>query len=198
MAIKTMSNSGGGDWSVGWKEVTLKDAKYGMYNDIRYVDAWFEEYPETINLRLYEAKSKDTGEEFAIARLFRLANAGILGEVQDSSGKKSLQYDDEAVNLNGKKLHVFFYKNEEGYFRVLNRVAPVIQEGDVLSFAEKDVEYWMGQGMKYYDQYKKPSDSSSTNGLLEMSTDEIKEKVAEVANVIETTTQTTTTDEPPF
>ena len=113
MAIKTMSNSGGGDWSIGWKEVTLKDAKYGKYNDVRYVDAWFEEYPETINLRLYEAHAKDSGEEFAIARLFKLANAGIIGEVQNSSGKKSLQYDDEAVNLNGKKLHVFFYKNEE-------------------------------------------------------------------------------------
>lgn len=197
MAIKTMSNSGGGDWSIGWKEVTLKDAKYGMYNDVRYVDAWFEEYPETINLRLYEAKSKDTGEEFAIARLFRLANAGIIGEVQDSSGKKSLQYDDEAVNLNGKKLHVFFYKNEEGYFRVLNRVAPIVQEGEVLSFTQKDVEYWMAQGEKYYNDYKKPSNSES-NGMLEMTPDEIKEKVAEVANVIETSTQTTTTDEPPF
>ena len=100
MAIKTMSSTGG-DWSIGWKEVTLKDAKYGMYNDIRLVDAWLEEYPDTINLRMYEAKSKDTGEEFAIAKLFRLANAGIIGEVQDSSGKKSLQYDDEAANLNG-------------------------------------------------------------------------------------------------
>ena len=128
MAIKTMSSSGGGDWSIGWKEVTLKDAKYGKYNDTRYIDAWFEEYPETINLRLYEAHAKATGEEFAIARLFKLANAGIIGEVQNSSGKKSLQYDDEAVNLNGKKLYVFFYKSEDGYFRVLNRVDPVVKE----------------------------------------------------------------------
>ena len=55
----------------------------------------------------------------------------------------------------------------------------------------------MTQGEKYYNDYKKPSNSES-NGMLEMTPDEIKEKVAEVANVIETSTQTTTTDEPPF
>lgn len=185
MAIKTMSSSSNGDWSIGWKLVTLKNAKYGTYNDTRYVDAWFEEYPETINLRLYEAKSKDTGEEFAIARLFKLANAGIIGEVQNSNGKKSLQYDDEAVNLNGKKLHIFFYKSEDGYFRVLNRVAPVTQEGEVLSYNDKDVDYWKKQGEKYYEQYKKPAES---NDVIEMTMDEIKETVS----------STNETTEPPF
>ena len=187
MAIKTMSSSGGGDWSHGWKQVTLKNAKYGMYNnDVRYVDAWFEEYPETINLRLYEAKSKD-GEEFAIARLFKLANAGIVGEVQDSAGRKSIQYDDDANNLNGRKLQVFFYKNEEGYFRVLNRVAPVPQdvEGEILSFNHDDAIYWKKQAEKYYDQYKKPAESNGE--MLEMTTDEIKETI-----------NTSTDDDAPF
>ena len=184
MAIKTMSSSGGGDWSHGWKQVTLKDAKYGTYNnEVRYVDAWFEEYPETINLRLYEAKSKD-GEEFAIARLFKLANAGIVGEVQNSAGKKSIQYDDDASNLNGRKLQVFFFKNEEGYFRVLNRVAPVPQDGDVLSFDEDDASYWKKQAEKYYEQYKKPAESNGQ--MIEMTTDEIKETV------------TSSTDDVPF
>jgi hypothetical protein len=192
MAIKTITSSSGSDWSKGWKEVTLKEAKYGMYNDdVRYVDAWFEEYPETINLRLYEAKSKNTGEEFAIARLFKLANAGILGEVQDSAGKKSLQYDDDAVNLNGKQIQVFFYKNEEGYFRVLNRVAPVVQSNEILSYNEKDVDYWKGQGEKYYEQYKKPSESNDE--MLNMTIDEIKETITETTvNTVEDT------DELPF
>jgi len=184
MAIKTMSSSGGGDWSHGWKQVTLKNAKYGTYNnEVRYVDAWFEEYPETINLRLYEAKSKD-GEEFAIARLFKLANAGIVGEVQDSAGRKSIQYDDDANNLNGRKLQVFFYKNDEGYFRVLNRVAPVPQDGDIVSFSDDDASYWKKQAEKYYDQYKKPAESNGE--MLEMTTDEIKETV------------TASTDDVPF
>ena len=192
MAIKTITSSSGSDWSKGWKEVTLKEAKYGMYNDdVRYVDAWFEEYPETINLRLYEAKSKNTGEEFAIAKLFKLANAGILGEVQDSAGKKSLQYDDDAVNLNGKQIQVFFYKNEEGYFRVLNRIAPVVQSNEILSYNEKDVDYWKSQGEKYYEQYKKPSESNDE--MLSMTMDEIKETITETTvNTVEDT------DEPSF
>ena len=184
MAIKTMSNSGGSDWSHGWKEVTLKNTKYGMYNnEVRYVDAWFEEYPETINLRLYEAKSKD-GEEFAIARLFKLANAGIVGEVQNSAGRKSIKYDDDANNLNGRKLQVFFYKNDEGYFRVLNRVAPVPQDGEILSFSHDDASYWKKQAEKYYEQYKKPAESNGE--MIEMTTDEIKETV------------TSSTDDVPF
>ena len=192
MAIKTITNSSNSDWSIGWKSVTLKEAKYGMYNDdVRYVDAWFEEYPETINLRLYEAKSKNTGEEFAIAKLFKLANAGILGEVQDSAGKKSLQYDDDAVNLNGKQIQVFFYKNEEGYFRVLNRIAPVVQSNEILSYNEKDVDYWKSQGEKYYEQYKKPSESNDE--MLSMTMDAIKETITETTvNTVEDT------DEPPF
>ena len=187
MAIKTMSASSTGNWSIGWKEVTLKNAKYGVYNgDVRYIDAWFEEYPETINLRLYEAKSKE-GEEFAIARLFKLANAGILGEVMNSSGKKSLQYDDEAKHLNGKKLNVFFYKNDEGFFRVLGRIAPVAQDGEVISHTEKDVEYWKKQGEKYYEEYKKPAGES--NGMMEMNVEEIKEVMSN---------DTTEVSEPPF
>jgi len=184
MTIRTMSTSSGGDWTHGWKTVTLKDAKYGTYNnEVRYVDAWFDEYPATINLRLYEARAKD-GEEFAIARLFKLANAGIVGEVADSGGKKMIQFDDDAVNLNGKQIQVFFYKNEEGYFRVLNRVAPVPQDGDVISFSEDDASYWKKQAEKYYEQYKKPAESNGE--MIEMTTDEIKETV------------TSSTDDVPF
>ena len=190
MTIRTMSTSSGGDWTHGWKTVTLKECKYGTYNnEVRYVDAWFDEYPSTINLRLYEAKSKD-GEEFAIARLFKLANAGIVGEVKDSSGKKMIQFDDDAVNLNGTQIQVFFYRNEEGYFRVLNRIAPVVQQGEFVSYDENSVKYWKGQAEKYYEQYKKPANSD--NGMMSMTTDEIKETLSSNK---ETKTQT---DDAPF
>ena len=160
MAIRTTAMGQGGElWNHGWHEVTIKDAKYGVYNnEVRYIDMTFEEYPETLNLRIYEAKSK-TGEEFAIAKLFRLANAGIIGEVVDTSGKKMLQFDDEATNLVTKKINIFLYKNEEGYFRVLNRIAPIVQEGEVLSYNENDLSYWKNTAEKYYEDYKKPSDS---------------------------------------
>jgi len=173
MAIKTMSSSSGGNWSEGWKTVTFKNSKYGTWNETRYIDIWFDEYPDTLNMRVYEAHAKDSGEEFAIAKLFRLANAGIVGEVQDSKGKKSIQYDDDAKNLDGKQAEVFFYKNEEGCYRVLNRIAPVVQEGEVLSYNDKDVNYWKTQAEKYYNEYKKPSE----NGIMEMSVDEIKDQI---------------------
>jgi len=186
MAIRTMTNSSGGDWTEGWKTVTLKEAKYGMYNnEVRYVDAWFEEYAPTINLRLYEAKAKG-GEEFAIARLFKLANAGIVGEVADNSGKKMIQFDDDAANLNGKQIQVFFYRNEEGYFRVLTRIAPVTQQGEFVSYDDNSVKYWKNQAEKYYEQYKKPSDSD--NGSMMQ---------AEQAQAPEPTTETQT-DSVPF
>ena len=104
--------------------------------------------------------------------------------MQNSAGRKSIQYDDDAVNLNGKKLQVFFFKNEEGYFRVLNRVAPVPQDGDVISFSEDDASYWKKQAEKYYEQYKKPAESNGE--MIEMTTDEIKETV------------TSSTDDVPF
>ena len=49
-----------------------------------------------------------------------------------------LQFDDEATNLVTKKINIFLYKNEEGYFRVLNRIAPIVQEGEILSYNEND------------------------------------------------------------
>ena len=191
MAVRTIGKTGGGGaWNHGWHEITLKDAKYGTYNDdVKYVDMWFEEYPSTINLRVYEAKAKN-GEEFAIARLFKLANAGIIGEVAGSDGRKMIQFDDDAKNLKGCKLNVFFYKNEEGFFRVLNRVAPVKQgtKGvDTLVYTEDDVAYWKNVGQKHYEEWKKPSNSD--NGMLSMNTDEIKE-------VLTAKKQETSTDAP--
>ena len=114
MAIRTTAMGQGGElWNHGWHEVTIKDAKYGVYNnEVRYIDMTFEEYPETLNLRIYEAKSK-TGEEFAIAKLFRLANAGIVGEVMDTSGKKMLQsLSDEQLQMIQTYIDPEFWRNK--------------------------------------------------------------------------------------
>ena len=161
MAIRTIGKTGGnGNWSHGWHEVTLKDAKYGVYNDeVRYVDMWFEEYPSTINLRVYEAKAKN-GEEFAIARLFKLANAGILGEVAGQNGRKMIQFDDDADNLNGKRLNVFFYKNGK-FTRILNQVAPMEFENVVETIGSDDVSYWKGRAEKYFKEWVQPNIGSS-------------------------------------
>jgi len=165
MAIRTTSSAEGGQYEPGWREVTVKKATYGTWDDSKYLDVFFEELPENLNLRVYEAYSKKTQEEFALAKFFKLANAGILEEVIDHNGKKCLRFDDAPEGLKGKRIFIRVYKNEEGYSRVLRDIAPVPQEieGEVLSYSSKDTEYWQKKAEKYYNDYKKPSNEENSS-----------------------------------
>ena len=92
MAIKTMAhNSGNGTWSEGWHQLTINKAEYGDWNGKEFLDVWFEGYPDNFNLRIYEAVNKETHEEFALAKFFRLANAGIIDKIKSPSGKEAIQ-----------------------------------------------------------------------------------------------------------
>jgi hypothetical protein len=149
MAVKTMSaTSGGGNkFDDGWHELTIASASYGIYKattgDKKYVALKFEGYPDNMDLRVYEVFNKTTNEEFKVANLFKHANAGILGVLKDPTGKKPvIQYDDEANNLIGKKVNVLFYKERKtgkGYTRMFDNIAPVVQEGEHLSYTEEQV-----------------------------------------------------------
>jgi len=149
MAIKTMSAStGGGNFSEGWHEVTITKAEYGVYNgpdgDKRYLDAWFQDYPENMNIRVYETFNKTDKTEFKIANFFKYANAGIVGVLKDPNGKHPLiQYDDEASGLIGKTVNVYLYKETKtgnNYSRLFDDIAPIVQEGEHLSYDSKAVE----------------------------------------------------------
>ena len=148
MAVKTMAvNSGGGKFEDGWHELTITHAKYGVYkqgdNDKRYVTLNFDGYPDNMDLRIYEVVNKKTGEEFKVSNLFKYANAGIMGVLKDPTGKKPvIQYDDEAENLVGKRLNVFFYKEQKTgneYIQMFDTVAPVEQEGEHVSWTSEQV-----------------------------------------------------------
>ena len=149
MTIKTMTvPTGGGLYTVGWHELKITKAEYGIWKSSggdgkRYIDLWFEKYPDNSNLRIYETKNKTTGEEFKIAGLFRYANAGIMDVLKDPTGKKPvIQYDDEASGLIGKNINVYFYKETKtgnNYTRMYDSIAPVEQEGEKLSYTESDV-----------------------------------------------------------
>ena len=150
MAIKTMSAStGGGNFSEGWHEVVITKAEYGVYNgndgtSKRYLDTWFQDYPENMNLRIYETFNKKDNTEFKIANFFKYANAGIVGVLNDPTGKRPLiQYDDEASGLIGKKVNVYLYKETKtgnNYSRLFDDIAPVVQEGEHLSYDSKAVD----------------------------------------------------------
>tara|TARA_Y100001963_G_C6734752_1_gene425782 strand:+ start:93 stop:674 length:582 start_codon:yes stop_codon:yes gene_type:complete len=150
MAIKTMSASsgGGGQYNAGWHELTISKAEYGNWKGPdglakRYLDVWFQGYPDNMNMRIYETFTKETNEEFKIASLFRFANAGILEILKDPTGKKPvIQYDDDAKNLLGKVINVLFYKETKtgnNYSRIFDSVAPIEQEGDHISYGSDQV-----------------------------------------------------------
>ena len=140
MAVKTMTMSTGASlYNEGWHEVTISKAKEGVYTgsngESKYIDLWFENYADNNNLRVYEARNKETNEEFKLANLFRHAMAGIIEKLDDPTGRKPiLQYDDDVKNLIGKRINAFIFKNERGYNQFFDTVAPVEQEGEHYSF----------------------------------------------------------------
>ena len=149
MAIKTMSAStGGSSFEEGWHEVTISKAEYGVYttptgDTKNYLDVWFDGYPDSMNLRVYEVFNKTTKEEFNVANIFKYAVAGVVGVLKDPNGKHPIiQYDDDPQGLIGKSINILLYKDPKNpkYNRVLDRIAPVIQEGEHLSFKATDVD----------------------------------------------------------
>ena len=121
MAI-TVTKSTGGGYEEGWKTVTISNATRGDYNGSKYVDLFFESYPETLKCRVWEARSGE-GEEFQIANMVRYSNPNVLDEM-DKDGTTAASLDDSPAGLKGKSLQVFFYKKANGYSEVSQKVAP--------------------------------------------------------------------------
>ena len=160
MTVK--KGTGSGNFEPGWYEVGISKASYGtLDNGAKYIDVWFDEYPDTFNLRMY-AKTNKEGEEFAIDNLFRYANAGIT-EVSDGTetGEHIVKIDDTASNLVDKEVWIYLYKNEEGYSRVLQRIAPVEFKGTLDTFKENDVNYCKGRSEKYFQDWVLPNIGTS-------------------------------------
>ena len=174
MAIKTMSyNTGDGTWSEGWHQLTIEKAEYGDWNDKNFLDVWFKGYPDNFNLRIYEAINKETHEEFALAKFFKLANAGILDKVKSPSGKEAIQYDDDEAGLVGKEINGYFYKKGK-YVEISDRIAPVAQEGKVISYNEDDVDFWKGVAEKHVKEYvKKSTPAVSSTTTTDITSDDI-------------------------
>ena len=112
MRTMTVKKSTGSKWNEGWHTLEISNAKYGDYNGTKFIDVMFKDYPESLNLRVY-AKKGDNGEEFAIGRLFRFANAGIQSVSSSEDGESIVQIDDSPAQLKGKKINVFFFKDGE-------------------------------------------------------------------------------------
>ena len=121
IVVKKSSETG---FSEGWHEVTIENAVVGDYNDSRYIDLHFDGYPESLKCRVWEARNQE-GEEFSISNMVRYSNPDILEELS-TDGVLSANLDDSPAGLKGKKLQVLFYKKDNGYTEVFQKVAPAV------------------------------------------------------------------------
>lgn len=166
--MRTLTVKQGGDFvdrfPPGWHTLEICKAEYGQFNDSKFIDLWFKEYEDVpkLSCRIWAKKGK-TGEEFAIGRLFRFANAGITQVSKSDEGDAVITIDDSPSQLLGKKINVFFYKKEDsGYTEILPNIAPTVFSNDIDNFKEDDVNFWKRSAEKYYKSYvvnKKDSDS---------------------------------------
>ena len=135
----------------GWKTATVSKAKYGDYNGSKFLDIWFQDFPETLNMRVY-AKNGQDGEEFAIGQVFRFANAGLTEHMDSGNGSVTIKLDDTPVNLEGAMLNIYVYKDGK-YSRILKQSAPTVFTNAIENFSEEDVAYWKGRAEKYFTDY---------------------------------------------
>ena len=170
MRTLTVKASTASKWNEGWHTLDISNAKYGDYNGTKFIDVMFKDYPESLNLRVYSKNGED-GEEFAIGRLFRFANAGITSVSKSQDGESIVQIDDTPTQLVGKKINVFFYKDGE-YNSILSNIAPVPFTNDLESFKEEDVKFWKTQAEKYYNNYiKKDNVANGEVKVVDSATD---------------------------
>lgn len=150
----TVNKGGGGaNYGEGWKTLTISRGAYGVFNDAKYLDVWFEGYPENFNARIYAKTSN--GEEWAIGQVFRFANAGITGGLEGTDGKMVIKMDDNPLHLAGKQVNVFMYKDGK-YSRILKQFAPTAFTNVAETFSDDDVSYWKSRAEKYFNEYVKP------------------------------------------
>jgi len=151
----TLPKKGTGLWNEGWHTVTIENAEYGtLDNGSKYIDVWFEKYPDNFNMRVYAKQGKE-GEEFAIANLFRFANAGITDALQSATGETVVKLNDEAEELKGKTINTYFYKNGK-FTRILPQVAPVAFKNIVEEFTDKDITYFKGKAESFFSKWVEP------------------------------------------
>ena len=161
MSIVVTKKEGGGGYDEGWKTVTISSAQKGDYNGSKFVDLWFEGYPESLKCRVWEARSGE-GEEFSISNMVRYSNPEILEEL-DKDGTIAASLDDSPNGLKGKSLQVLFYKKENGYSEVAQKVAPAKPFQNIVdNFDENRISRIKESAERYISKRKATLNGTST------------------------------------
>ena len=155
---------GGSLWTTGWHTLTVTTAKYGTYNESKFLEIGFKDYPDNFTLRIYAKVGKD-GEEFVIGNVYRFANAGITEVLEGTGGDKVVKIDDSAEQMVNKQLNIFFYKDGD-YTRAYSSVAPTVFENAIDTFTEGDVEFWKNKAETRFRDYTPGNGTVSTNGTV--------------------------------
>jgi len=150
----TLPKKGTGLWNEGWHTVTISKAEYGDWQDTKYIDVYFDGYPDNFNMRIYAKIGKD-GEEFAIGNLFRFSDAGITDALESAEGETVIKMNDEAEELVGKTVNAYFYKDGK-FTRILGQIAPVPFKNIVEEFTERDVKYFKGRCESFFSKWVEP------------------------------------------
>ena len=151
---------GGSDWATGWHELTVSTAKYGTYNESKFLELAFKNYPDNFTLRIYAKKGKD-GEEFAIGNVYRFANAGINEVLEGTGGDKVVKIDDSAEQMVDSRLNILFYKDGE-YTRAYSSVAPTEFSNAMDTFTDNDVAYWKKKAETRFANYTPGNGTATT------------------------------------
>ena len=169
MRTLTVRKGSGSNYSTGWHQLTISHAKYGDWEGKKFLDVWFNDYPENFTMRVYEKVGKD-GEEFAIGQVFRFANAGITDGLEGPDGNIVVKIDDDTSHLADKTVNVFFHKDGE-YTRALKQCAPTEFKNIIEEFSKGDVEYWQGRAEKYFNDYVLNRENGVTAAVTNGTTD---------------------------
>jgi hypothetical protein len=162
----TVTESTGTSFGEGWKDVTISEAKKGDYNGTGFMDLWFVDYPETLKCRIWEARGQD-GQEFSISNMIRSCNPDILDEHESEEGKKIASLDDSLASLKGKKLQVLFYKNNNGYAEVAQKVAPAAPFKNVIdNYTEDRIDNIKASAEKYIASRKQTTETTDTESAV--------------------------------
>ena len=169
MAITVTKSSGGYD--EGWKTVTISNASRGDFNGSKYVDLFFEGYPETLKCRVWEARNGE-GEEFSVTNMVRYSNPDVLDEM-DKDGTTAASLDDSSKGLKGKSLQVFFYKKANGYSEISQKVAPAKSFENIVDNFTDDRINRIKQSAEAYTKKRLEANGQITTETTKTSTDEV-------------------------
>ena len=170
MAITVTKSSGGYD--EGWKTVTISSAVKGDFSGSKYIDLFFETYPETLKCRIWEARNKD-GEEFSVSNMVRYSNPTVLEEM-DKDGTTAASLDDSPTGLKGKSLQVLFYKKDNGYSDISQKVAPAEPFQNIVdNFTEDRISRIKESAQRYQENRKVVSNGVETTDSTSDSTNDM-------------------------